>query len=186
MPLIFSESRNPNIGWSKNFSVVLPSLWWTTIISAFFLIIVLWRWELAWGTPPVMAEMLGNFPLVAFLLSLLVLTAAVSKGDFPLGDYSLSHLPLDMFIQPIPLDQLFNIIFKLDSISIFMVVALVEAVVIWFIRSICFFNRAKRSNSSFLKLSIYTVLVNFHIGDLLGRYLSYLPNIPRLESYRHR
>lgn len=93
MPPTFLESRDSNIGCSKFFTDVFPSISWTTNISYIFRYMVPLDVRFARGAPLVMAAIYGRFLLLVSLLLPLVHASAVFEGDFPLRDSSHSLLP---------------------------------------------------------------------------------------------
>lgn len=98
MPPTYSESQKPNIGWWGIFTNVLASFLWTNIVSINFLFMVPLEGRFFRGAPSVMAEIYRCFPLLASLLSPMVLVSAVIEGDFPLGDSFMSLFPLCAYL----------------------------------------------------------------------------------------
>lgn len=88
----FSESQNPSICRSGDFTNVLPSFYgWPT--SVIFLFMVTLDWRFSRGVLLMIATIYWRLHLLTFLSLPLVIASAVLDVDLPLGDSSLSLIP---------------------------------------------------------------------------------------------
>lgn len=132
-----------------------------------------------------MATMYGSFPLLDYLISFLVPTFEVINEDLHLGDSSLSHFALYIFNYSTLLKHSFNIVLFLDAFVGVVVVAPMEAKVLYFICHRCLSNRVRISEHSFSKLSVCIVLIIFFPGDHQGVYLLWREKYPGVTNARN-
>lgn len=107
-----------------------------------------------------MEVMYRRLPLLAFLLSPLVLTYVVFKGDLHLVYSSLSLFPFHVLSQLGPLDHHFNGILLLDVVVGVMVLTFMEMVVLLIVCLRCLSNMIRGSDSSIFKIYVGIGFVN--------------------------
>lgn len=95
----FSESRNPNTGWSWVFDDVPPFFLWTTNISPILLFMVALEKRFTQGVPLDICA----FPFASILALANGSDIAIFEGDLPLDDSSLYLLPLLVYLTNRPL-----------------------------------------------------------------------------------
>lgn len=137
------------------------------IISVIFLFIVPLEGMFSQATPLVMAMKYECYPLLPFLLSPLVPTSTIFEGDFPLGDSSLSLLPLLKYSVSRPfLITPLNGTLSLDAIISVMIVTLMEVALLRLISASYFSDMVRKDNFDLLKLGVRTILKDILVGIL--------------------